>query len=592
MRCNRNYLMLFVFLLTAPNLLLSQSNALYWFNKGRDASSQTKKIEFYKKAIELQPNFIEAHFNLGRAYKNEGKLNEAEQYFKNALICNPTKLTNNLKQPIYYELGLVYEKLERLDEAEESLLGALNLINDSSQKAMVLYRLGQVNVSMKRYQQAISYFEEGKKTNPENKTSFETIIALAQAEEQLSKDYEEGLNLVSQNRYEQAISIFERIVNTNPSYKDAQKLLDESIAAWKIKKDDLEITQIYNQGVAHFKSGNWMDAIKAFEKVVQQKSDFEKAQEYLKIAQQNFESSLKTKSLEQYYNEGIAAIEKHDYMSALVALEHVREIDPNYKEVISHIEQVKSKFENRDDNTTKLKYYNEGVLAFENERWDDALNAFTTLQAIDPNFKDVQYMIKNTREKLDDLAQSETIDIFYQRGLTNKQNEDWLNAIINFEKVKMINPDYKNVQALLSECNFKFKTKQDNFSETTESAGNKFSNTNQLLIIGIALTAIFLPLWGFLLFSPTARARFYLLQKRYDKARRIYENMINYNPDKVKLYISLANIYINENRKDEIAVRVFEKVIESNLSETLKRQLTPIVNKYYLERGKSLLNSQ
>ena len=77
------------------------------------------------------------------------------------------------------------------------------------------------------------------------------------------------------------------------------------------------------------------------------------------------------------------------------------------------------------------------------------------------------------------------------------------------------------------------------------------------------------------------------MQKKYDKARQIYEKILNYNPDKVKLYITLANIYVNENRNDEVAVKVFEKVIESNLNENLKSRLTPIVNRYYLERGKT-----
>ena len=89
------------------------------------------------------------------------------------------------------------------------------------------------------------------------------------------------------------------------------------------------------------------------------------------------------------------------------------------------------------------------------------------------------------------------------------------------------------------------------------------------------------------LFSPTARARFYLMQKRYDKAGEIYERMLKSKPENVKLYITLANIYINENRKDEYALRVFKKVVEADVSHDLKKQIVPIINQHYLQKGHS-----
>ena len=79
------------------------------------------------------------------------------------------------------------------------------------------------------------------------------------------------------------------------------------------------------------------------------------------------------------------------------------------------------------------------------------------------------------------------------------------------------------------------------------------------------------------------------MQKKYAKARLIYENLLSKEPHRVNLYITLANIYINENRIDEISVRIFEKAIQYDNG--MKFQLEPIVSKYYLDKPKFSDNS-
>ena len=60
-----------------------------------------KAIKYYKKAIELNPNFISSYHNLGVSYFNKGKHKEAKKYFKeyeirqNFLLENKKCQTNN-----------------------------------------------------------------------------------------------------------------------------------------------------------------------------------------------------------------------------------------------------------------------------------------------------------------------------------------------------------------------------------------------------------------------------------------------------------------------------------------------------------------
>ena len=48
-----------------------------------------KSLRKYKKAISLKSNFAEAHSNLGNTQKKQGRLKEAEESFRKAIVLKP-----------------------------------------------------------------------------------------------------------------------------------------------------------------------------------------------------------------------------------------------------------------------------------------------------------------------------------------------------------------------------------------------------------------------------------------------------------------------------------------------------------------------
>ena len=91
-----------------------QAEEQEWFDKAYQASLSEKydeSIEYYKKAIEINPDFAVAHANLGVSYMNTGRLDEALVTLKKALALDAQNAG------AYYNLGLVYDKLGKSDEA-------------------------------------------------------------------------------------------------------------------------------------------------------------------------------------------------------------------------------------------------------------------------------------------------------------------------------------------------------------------------------------------------------------------------------------------------------------------------------------------
>ncbi len=85
-----------------------------------------KAIDFFQRAIKVDPKFSEAHNNLGFAYEKTGRFNDAIDFYKKALsntmYQSPEKAYNNL--------GRVYYRLGRYDEAMDAYKGAIRRVND------------------------------------------------------------------------------------------------------------------------------------------------------------------------------------------------------------------------------------------------------------------------------------------------------------------------------------------------------------------------------------------------------------------------------------------------------------------------------
>ncbi|MBW2554707.1 MAG: tetratricopeptide repeat protein, partial [Deltaproteobacteria bacterium] len=85
-----------------------------WFEKGNMAMSagyNNVAIRFFKKAIEIDPNYLESYINIGLLYNKEGDTKKAISYYEKAIAVDPdfTKA--------HYNLGVVYVKKGKLDKA-------------------------------------------------------------------------------------------------------------------------------------------------------------------------------------------------------------------------------------------------------------------------------------------------------------------------------------------------------------------------------------------------------------------------------------------------------------------------------------------
>ena len=83
--------------------------------EARARSTRPQAIENYQRVVDLAPNWIEAHINLGVAYYQLGQLTDARDAFLAAVQIDPL---NGISR---YNLGCTLEELGEMDEAIDHL---------------------------------------------------------------------------------------------------------------------------------------------------------------------------------------------------------------------------------------------------------------------------------------------------------------------------------------------------------------------------------------------------------------------------------------------------------------------------------------
>ncbi len=333
---------------------------------------------------------------------------------------------------------------------------------------------------------------------------------------------------------------------------------------------------------------DWANAIIAFKQVEQVEPDYKDVKAKLAESQAKLDQSLQQEVYEKIYNDGMADYRKGNWIIAIVAFEKVKEWYPNFKNVDRVYRDAQNKLNREREESVKNQYYVQGKTYLNNGVWESAIAAFRQLKNLDPNFKDVQFLIQQAQNGLESEVKSLQLDSYYTEGLNYYGNGEWLKAVLTFEKIQQIKSDYKDVPEKLVEAQIKLNQSQvtDALIDPPGKDQNDQKGTKNLMLIGVLLSAVLIPIGAVFFTVPIARAKWLLMQGNYQKAALIYESILMKKPHKIKQYQLLANIYSMLNRNDETARKVYDLALKMDISSNLRQRLDEMNDHKYLDNNK------
>jgi len=115
-------------------------------------------IEHYQKALDINPDYADAHYNLGIALAGQGKIDEAIVHYRKALEINPDYVD------VHNNLGNALARRGQVDEAITQYRKALKILPDD---ADAHYNLGNALVGRGQLDEAIVHYRKVLELKPD-----------------------------------------------------------------------------------------------------------------------------------------------------------------------------------------------------------------------------------------------------------------------------------------------------------------------------------------------------------------------------------------------------------------------------------------
>jgi tetratricopeptide (TPR) repeat protein len=274
-------------------ILAGQLNnqANQWLAEGKVQQA----VDTYRKALQLNPNYAQARYNLSLALDKLGEFSEEQEQLEEAVKLDP-KLGS-----AHDQLGLLALRIGKLDKAEQEFKSAL-LINP--QDAEALDSLGVIYSLKGNEAQATAMFQRSIESDPKYAKAYLDLgMTLAQhgqyaeAERQfqtaikMAPDNESGYTglgmlLAKTGREGEAIQSFRKAVALDPSSPEAHVNLGIALAdqydlagglaqfSEAIRLDPHFAKAHYNLGRFYFYTGKYAEARKELETACQIQPDY------------------------------------------------------------------------------------------------------------------------------------------------------------------------------------------------------------------------------------------------------------------------------------------------------------------------------
>lgn len=254
------------------------------------------------------------------------------------------------------------------------------------------------------------------------------------ADSQLREKVNEAKTLYAQGLLVDAYMISMQINHVAPWLDENTKLLSQIQRSFREleesdKKEKLliQINALFSRGERFFEEGNLINARADFQAVVGLQPDHAAALGYLKQIETQFQSFV-----ENFYREGLAAFAAEDYETAKDAFEKVIVIKPDHEEAraqlaksIEILEARKRQEQIVAQKEESAKIFQEGLVSYKKEQYDEAINLFNQVLEIDAENGEAKRYLTSSHDIL--------YRQFLSRGQDNAAKGEWETAVKNLK---------------------------------------------------------------------------------------------------------------------------------------------------------------
>ena len=344
------------------------------FKMGQDLNKKGRlddAIVFYEKALKENPSNKEYLQALTKAKQDLAMIHYRKS--KESLAAKP--------DPSFPELSQIFKDVDRARTLDPENKAITNLFNDLTNRKddllatiKSLYSQAESSLANEEWMDAIQKFRRVSKLFPGYE---DTRDKLAGAEDRAAEIfYKQGVKLSKEEDWRMAVQAFKAVIDINPNYYDTQKL-------FKNARANNSADYFINKGEESIRSRNWERAIFLYEKALEYEPDNEQLINRLK--------ALKLKGGEAHFDMAMKFSSQRKLNRAVEELLKASKYSPSlvdsrfYKEFIKSLCQ---KLDQRSDVYIELR------------KWGNALVWLQKLDSIDPDYKGLFHKLQVVKDKI------------------------------------------------------------------------------------------------------------------------------------------------------------------------------------------------
>lgn len=179
---------------------LPPGKASDYYSKGYDykwnKKDPDKAIEYYLKAVSIDPNHENALFELGYVYNEKGEYRKAIDYYSKVVALNPGA------KDAFNNIGLAYSRLNDHQNAEKWYKKSLDI---DPNYTLALNGIGLVAWKAKKYKEAEGWYKKAIQSDPKYHMAY----------------YNMGILYEDMKQYEESKNYYKKTIEINPGYVNA-----------------------------------------------------------------------------------------------------------------------------------------------------------------------------------------------------------------------------------------------------------------------------------------------------------------------------------------------------------------------------------
>lgn len=363
----------------------------------------------------------EMNYSIGLAYGGAGELQKAFQHYMKVEEINAAEARDKYHLDlVFYNLGVAYQKEGNLDEALKAYQEAVRI---NPEQANAYCAKGEILYQKKDYKSALESLTICREKNPERKNVNRYISAIYQSR---------GIDHLNQKNYAEAAIELEKAVSSDPANETAHyyigymeyltgnytKALEALDTIKKTEKEEMKkalSNMFYNIGAAMQKKEDWQGAITAFSQAIEINSADPELRFFLGYSYMKAKNSDLARAA---FNEALRLNPKHQ--GAALNLVVVSEAA-----LMAHLDAA--------------------AQLLKKNSFKDALREFNLALSIDPNNQKAKAGVKKTEEEMAERARKE-IAANLSKGDKFMAEGKYIEAKKSFEAVISLYPEHLHAQ--------------------------------------------------------------------------------------------------------------------------------------------------